>query len=283
MKIAVTGASGHLGHAIVRELLQHTEKENVVGIARTTEKAKDLGVEIRKGDYNNREEFLNASQGIDVLVFISSNDAPENRTEQHSNVIKAAVDAGVKKIVYASFYGDNCGCSFQGIIDSNRITEKAIQESGLQWVFGRNGLYIDPDFDAVEEYKKEGKIRNSAGDAKCAYTSRAELAVAFANMALDDSLVGGFYNLCAPAVSQTELTSVINSVFDADLVYEPMSVEEFDVDRKKAHGEFYGGIISGIYQGVSNGAFDVPSDFERAAGRPHKTVEEMAKSYKQQH
>ena len=35
-------------------------------------------------------------------------------------------------------------------------------------------------------------------------------------------------------------------------------------------GEFMGKVIAGIYQGIRQGAYDAPSDFERAAGRAHQ-------------
>lgn len=52
MKIAVTSASGQLGAAIIRHLIPEIGNKNVIGIARTPEKAQHLGIEIRKGDYN---------------------------------------------------------------------------------------------------------------------------------------------------------------------------------------------------------------------------------------
>jgi NAD(P)H dehydrogenase (quinone) len=54
MKIAVTSASGKLGSTIINYLINEIGAENIIGMARTPGKAKHLGVEIRKGDYNNR-------------------------------------------------------------------------------------------------------------------------------------------------------------------------------------------------------------------------------------
>lgn len=41
MKIAVTSVSGQLGASIAKALIQEIGKENVIGIARTAEKAKN--------------------------------------------------------------------------------------------------------------------------------------------------------------------------------------------------------------------------------------------------
>ncbi|MEP2026343.1 NAD(P)H-binding protein, partial [Reichenbachiella sp.] len=99
MKIAVTSASGQLGAAIVKQLIKEIGSNYVVGIARTPENAKHLGIEIRKGDYNNREQFDEALKGIDTVLLVSGMDAPEKRIQQHRNVIEAAKANGVKKIV----------------------------------------------------------------------------------------------------------------------------------------------------------------------------------------
>lgn len=278
--IAITAASGRLGRAVAREVVEKTGKERVVGIARTPEKARDLGIEIRKGDYNQREDFVAAFQGIDVALIISGMDAPDKRIGQHRNVIEGARAAGVRKIVYSSIFGHVGKCAFDSIIASNRQTEDDVKQSGMQWIIGRNGLYIDADLEAVDTYRNAGKIANSAGEGRCAYTSRSELAAAYANLLVDDSLNGRIYNLCGEPVTQQALTDVINAVFNENLVYEPMSVEAYLRDRIQAHGEFLGTIIGGIYQGIREGVFDIVSDFKQAAGRDHLNLKAMVENYR---
>jgi len=106
MKIAVTAASGQLGTSIVNELIKTIGKENVIGIVRTPEKAAHLAIEIRKGDYNNREDLNTALNGVDSVLLISTSDDPQKRIQQHRNVIEAAKQNGVKKIVYTSIIGN---------------------------------------------------------------------------------------------------------------------------------------------------------------------------------
>jgi len=42
-----------------------------------------------------------------------------------------------------------------------------------------------------------------------------------------------------------------------------------------------GPIIAGIYEGIRSGANDIPSDFEKAAGRSHQSPIEMIKAFKE--
>ncbi|MBD0778927.1 SDR family oxidoreductase [Maribacter sp. ANRC-HE7] len=280
MKIAVTSASGHLGSAIVRQLIKEIGKENVIGIARTPEKAHRLGIEIREGDYNNREHFNQALQGIDAVLLVSGMDDPQKRIQQHRNVIEAAKLNGVHKIVYTSIIGDENKTAFSPVVQSNRQTEKDIQESGLAWVIGRNGIYIEPDLEYIDQYVKAGEIKNCAGTGKCAYTSREELGYAYAQMLLHEKHNGLVYNLVGEPITQEYLAKLINQAYGTSLSYNPISVEAYAEDRKKELGEFMGTIITGIYEGIKNGSNDVPSDFEKASGRPHISPMEMIGLFK---
>ncbi|WP_116769012.1 SDR family oxidoreductase [Maribacter litoralis] len=282
MKIAVTSASGKLGASIVKHLINLIGKENVIGIARTPEKATYLDVEIRKGDYNSREDFNEALQGVDAVLLVSGMDEPQKRIQQHRNVIEAAKQNGVQKIVYTSIVGDDDKNAFSPIVQSNRQTEKDIQDSGLNWVIGRNGIYIEPDLEYIDTYVKEGRIENCAGQGKCTYTSREELGYAYAKILIEDKHNGYIYNLVGEPVTQSELTENINKVYGTDLIYNSVTVEVYAAERKAALGEFLGTVIAGIYEGIKSGANDVASDYEKAAGREHKSLFDMISNFKAQ-
>ncbi|MDW5288722.1 SDR family oxidoreductase [Formosa sp. PL04] len=280
MKIAVTSASGKLGASIVKHLIHFIGKDNVIGIARTPEKAEYLGVEIRKGDYNSRAQFDAALKGIDAVLLVSGMDAPDKRIIQHRNVIEAAKSNDVKKIVYTSIVGAEEGNAFSPIVQTNRQTEKDVQNSGLEWVIGRNGIYIEPDLEYIDTYVKEGEIRNCAATGKCTYTSREELGYAYAKMLIDEKHNGHIYNLVGEPITQSQLAKHINKVYNTNLVYNSVSVSDYAIERKEALGDFIGTVISGIYEGIKDGANDVASDFEKAAGRPHKSTLEIIEDYK---
>lgn len=269
MKIAITAANGQLGSAIVNESIALIAKENIIALARTPEKAKHLGVEVRKGDYNNPVQLQESLRGIDVLLLVSGMDAPEKRIDQHRNVIDAAKNADVKKIVYTSVQGAEENTPFSPVIQSNRQTEQDIRDSGLEWVIGRNGIYIEPDLEYIAQYKVAGEIANCAREGRCGYVTRPELAYAYARMLTQDKHNGQTYNLHGESISQTQLTEYINFAFGTQLTYRAMSVEQYRQDRIAELGDFIGNVIAGIYQSIREGKIDNNSDFERAAGRKH--------------
>jgi NAD(P)H dehydrogenase (quinone) len=282
MKVAVTAASGQLGTAIIKQLIQEIGKENVIGIARSPERAKHLGVEVRKGDYNSKEDFIAALHDIDVVLIVSGMDHPDKRIGQHRNIISAAKESGVDKIVYTSIVGLDGKSSFDTIVQSNRQTEKDIQESGLDWSIGRNGLYIEPDVEYIESYKKEGEIANCAGNGLCSYTTREELSSAYSQMILNKDRNRKVYNLAGEAITQQQLTEYLNRTFGTELSYREMSPNDYLEFQKKINGEFLGTVIAGIYTKIRNGEFNIQSDFKEAAGREHKGWDEYFKKIKGQ-
>lgn len=282
MKIAVTAANGKLGEEIIKATISLLSKDDVIGLARTPEKAAHLGIEVRPGDYEDSKVLETSLEGIDVLLLVSGMDAPNKRIPQHRNVIEAAKKSGVKKIVYTSIQGAEEGTAFSPIVKSNRQTEQDVMDSGLEWVIGRNGIYIEPDVEYIDSYIEEGGIRNCAGDSKCGYTTRTELAYAYAKMLVEDHHHSNIYNLHGRAITQYELAEYLNAAFDTHLTYLPISVETFKEERIAELGDFIGTVVAGIYQGIREGKSNNPSHYNEAAGRAHQSWEAYFENVKMQ-
>ena len=275
MKVLITAVSGQLGSAIAKRAIEEFGTENVIGTARTPEKVKDLGIKVFQADYDSKEAFIKAMKGIDAVLLISAMGDPAKRIGQHRNVIEAAKESGVKKIVYTSIIGKKGSSTFDTIVNSNRQTEDDIKTSGLDYAIGRNGLYLEPDIEYLDSYVKEGKIANCAADGKCSYTTRDELAIAYTQLLKNDSLNQNVYHLVGEAITQTELVGYFNKYFDTNLVFESMSIADYLTWQQKHNGEFLGAVIAGIYTKIRNNEFEHISDFKTIVGREHKTTSEI--------
>ncbi len=102
--IALTGATGQLGHYVLQDLLKTVPAGQIVAIVRNPAKAQTLsqqGVVVRQADYSDEAALTAALQGVDKLLLISSSEVGQ-RAVQHRNVINAAKAAGVKFIAYTS-------------------------------------------------------------------------------------------------------------------------------------------------------------------------------------
>jgi len=102
MKIGVSGASGHLGAAVVSELLLRPGGHEVVAITRAPETVSGPA-QGRFGDYDRPESLAEAYAGLDRLLIITTVDPkPGKRGAQNVAAINAAVRASVKHIVFMS-------------------------------------------------------------------------------------------------------------------------------------------------------------------------------------
>lgn len=100
-------------------------------------------------------------------------------------------------------------------------------------------------------------------------------------MLLLDKHNGHTYNLLGEPITQTQLAKLINQVFNTNLRYKSVPVDIYEQERKAELGDFIGTVIAGIYHGIRNGVYDVRSDFEKAAGRPHKSTIEIMEAFKE--
>ena len=107
--LLVTGASGHLGRAVVRHLLDtlNIDPARVIATSRKPEALADLaaqGVTVRAADFDRPDTLAEAFRGADRLLLVSTDALlePGKRLVQHRAAVLAAVEARVKHVVYTS-------------------------------------------------------------------------------------------------------------------------------------------------------------------------------------
>jgi len=275
MKLAVTAASGNLGQLLLTELVRLLGADNVVGIARSPEKITTSHIETRQADYQCAADWPDALQGIDTVVLISSPAGPQDRVQMHRNVIEGAKHSGVRKMLYSSVIGNSLeqDTLYAPIAAINRQAEQDLQDSGLEWAIPRNGLYLEFDIAHIVNAANEDNIyRNNGGGGRCGYITRDEIAVAIAQMAVDNKHNGSIYNLVGDCHTQAELVQMVNEVYGIHVDYEEISDQACLDKLTLIRGEIVANMLTGCYQSIRNGAYDVASDFEAATGRPVKSV-----------
>ncbi|HVN14226.1 MAG TPA: SDR family oxidoreductase [Anaerolineales bacterium] len=108
----VTGATGHIGNVLVRELLARGEKVRALILPdESREPLKGLDVEAVEGDVLNFDSFFQSLHGIKGIfhlagvISIMPGDDPLMRrvnVEGTRNVIRAALQARIQKLIYTS-------------------------------------------------------------------------------------------------------------------------------------------------------------------------------------
>jgi nucleoside-diphosphate-sugar epimerase len=111
LTVAITGPTGDIGRALLRQLDAAPEVDRVIGMARRPFNPAELGLtktEYRQGDILEPESIAELVEGADVLVhlaFVILGGHEETRRinlEGTRNVFEAALSGGVKRFVYTS-------------------------------------------------------------------------------------------------------------------------------------------------------------------------------------
>ena len=283
--IAVTAASGRLGRATLQALAALYPARPRVAVLRSPEKLAGLaGVAARRGDYESVEQMTAALQGVQAMLLVS---APAigglDRITLHRNALEGARRAGVRRVVYTSVIGNGTEMQtgFAATQRANRQTEVDLADSGFEWIVARNGFYLDIDVEHMRAANARGFYASSSGDGRCGYISIAELAFATAHLLAGDRPAYRAYNLVGESISVPGLTALANEVYGLNLEYRLLTDQQkldgarTDLRVLARGGEEIAQMFAGLMQGQRLGAFDVPSDFAAAAGRPCKAMREM--------
>lgn len=175
MKIGITGATGNLGRQVVELLKEKVAAGHIVALVRNPSKAADLGVETRVFDYTNADSLAASLLGIDKLLLISGNELGQ-RLPQHKAVIEAAIQAGVKHLIYTSIlHADSSPLS---LAVEHYGTEVLLKDSGLTYTILRNGWYTENYTGSAKGAIGAGAFIGNAGEGKIASASRLDYAEA---------------------------------------------------------------------------------------------------------
>lgn len=267
---AVTGASGHLGHRAVTELLARgVSPENIVAIARTPEKISDLsgqGVQVREGDYTKPDTLRSALAGVDRLLLVSGSEVGQ-RSVQHAAVIEAAKANGVGRIVYTSILGAD---TTQNPLAPEHVeTESALRSSGIAHTILRNGWYIENYTSQAQQYQETGAILGATGGAKVSGAAREDYAIAAAAALLDDATDGRVYELGGAAFSFDELAEAIGEATGTTIAHKDLPAEEYTAALISAGlDEQTAGFLAALDATIAAGELETDSDdLARLIGR----------------
>jgi len=218
MKILVTGATGKFGSKVMETLLKSVPADSLAVSVRDTGKAealKALGVEVRKGDFDDPETLATTFRGIDRLLMISTDGDNETRIRQQGNAVSAALKAEVKFIAYTSL--GNAGESNLFLAPVHQFTEDAILKTGIPYSFLRNNWYLENEISSIQGILAGAPWVTSAENGKVGWAFQKDYAAAAANVLLGEGHENMIYELSGKPMTQEELTEVIGDVLGKDV------------------------------------------------------------------
>lgn len=268
MSIGVTGSTGHLGRLVVGQLKRRGHGDDVVGFARSPEKASDLDIAVRRMDYDQPETLNSALPGVETLLLISADEMGE-RKRQHGNVIDAAKNAGVGRIVYTSLLrADTSSLSLAG---EHAATEAMLKASGIPHTILRNGWYTENYAGAVKGALARGVLVGSAGEGKISSAARADFAEAAAVVLTTDGHVGKTYELAGDeAYTLGDLAAEISRQASREIPYRNLPVGEYAAVLTQAGiPEQMARVLAGWDEAIARGAlFHDGRELSGLIGRP---------------
>ena len=275
--IAITGATGQLGHYVIESLKKTVPVSQIVAIVRNPAKAQALtaqGITVRQADYGDEAALTSALQGVEKLLLISSSEV-DQRAPQHRNVINAAKAAGVKFIAYTSLL--HADTSPLGLADEHIETEKMLADSGIVYTLLRNGWYSENYLASAPAALEHGVCIGAAGDGKIASATRADYAAAAARVISEAGHEGKVYELAGDSAwTLTQLAAELTKQSGKQVTYQNLSEADFAAALKSV------GLPDGLADmladsdvGASKGGlFDNSKTLSKLIGRPTTTLAE---------
>jgi uncharacterized protein YbjT (DUF2867 family) len=199
----------------------------------------------------------------------------EHRLDQHRSFVDAAAAAGVRHIVYTSFFGAAADATFTLARDHFR-TEEHIRASGMTWTFLRNNFYLDLMPDLVGD---DGVLRGPAGAGRVAAVGRADIAaVAAAVLQHPDDHHDATYHLTGPeALSMADIAGILSAAEGRTVSFHDESLEEAYASRApwEAPPWQIDAWVS-TYTAIAAGEVSATStDVEAITGRRPRTLAEL--------
>jgi uncharacterized protein YbjT (DUF2867 family) len=218
-----------------------------------------------------------ALAGIDVLFMVSASESP-NRRDEHRTFITAAAQAGVKHIVYTSFFGAGPDALFT-LGRDHADAEEAIRDSGMQYTFLRDNFYADllPFF-----ADESGVIRGPAGDGRVSAVARADVADAAAAVLRQPAHhAAAVYELTGPeALTLDEVASRAGAVIGTQLSYERETLAAaYGSRRQYSEEQWQLDAWVSTYTAIADGEVArVTDDVQRVTGHPARSIEEALRA-----
>jgi len=289
----VTGVSGYIGNAVAENLL--TDGVPISEIRVTSRSPETLaawrarGADAREADYNDKASLVAAFQGADHLLLVSGMDAGPARQRQHTNAVEAAVEAGVRHIVYTSFNGAERPEVNSVEVADHKLTERLIAESGIAYNFLRNNQYAD----AMAENQAAiaittGKSIGNAGEGRVGFVAREDVARVAAKVLQGLGEPDTGYDVTGPeTLSYRDVTDLIVELSGAEIEHLDLDDDamyamwdSLGVPRDSATGDFSNSPVPWSSDGmvtfgrmIRDGHLDVTTDVvERFTGRRPKSL-----------
>lgn len=194
MKILVTGGTGNVGGAVVKELLKRGAEVRVLARKQPEEAKLAAGAEIAIGDLLDPVSVEQAMQGVDKLFLLNA--VVTDELTQALIAYGIAKRLGLKHVTYLSVFKVD---QFRDVphFASKLAVENALREFGVPYTILRPGYYIQNDANLKDALMGTGVYPMPIGTAGIAAADVRDIAEAAAISLTEDGHHGQTYDIVA--------------------------------------------------------------------------------------
>ncbi len=210
MRVLVTGATGHVGRHVVKQLAEAGHE--VVALTRQPNAVFPEGVTAARGDLLSPRSI--PFEGVARMYLF-----PEPRTA--TDVVARAKAAGVRRIVTLSSGAVTGGFD----TDFQLPVEQAVEASGLEWTHIRPGDFASNTLRLWGPMIRTSRVvRYPAPDAPSLAIHEADIAAVAVAALLEEGHTGRWYDLTGPAlITRREQVAAIGTALGEEVRFEEVS------------------------------------------------------------
>ncbi len=234
MTIAVVGATGNTGRAVVKEL--KALGQDPIAVVRNADKAREVlgaGIKTAIAELTDPAALQQALTGVES-VFVVTGHNP-GMVEQQNNVLDAALKAGVKYLVRVGGGPAVAVADSESVVGrSHHAIEKKLRESGIKWTILRPGLFMQNALGQAASIKSDGKmVMSFPKDMPVALIDVRDTGAVGARILIDPAPhAGKTYEFTGKRTTYGEFAEVFSQVLGKPVAYVAITPEQAEQGMK---------------------------------------------------
>ncbi|HKL12259.1 MAG TPA: NmrA family NAD(P)-binding protein [Halanaerobiales bacterium] len=231
--VLITGATGNVGHALLKKLTNE-DNINIFAAGRHVEKTKDVvgvdNINYRCLDFKDKNTYESSMQDIDIIFLMRPPAISKVKRYIKPYLVKIK-EKNIKQVVFLSLQGAD-----KNILVPHHRIEKYIKDLEIPYTFLRPSFFMQNlSTTHQEEIKKRHEIYISAGKGQTNFIDIRDIAEVAKIVILEKGHINNAYELTGPEnLDYYQIADKMSEILDKDIEYKDPSIWQFYKQKRKA-------------------------------------------------